>query len=197
MWVFHYFFYFLDPRAHSAVHVRKNLAFFRCRSCSSSKMAEASASVFCCFFFAHYLGLYGDVALKLLKRRRETVRSDGAKPLAGGCKPFYQRGQQRVGCKEKCQKRQSIMWFLFFSYVEGGSATCMMSGFCSLKVSHGEGGACIHLWLQHCLRAGKGVDIFSRQQATGSSMTILVCFCLNPNPQLSKYVARGRLLWVT
>lgn len=44
--------------------------------------------------------------------------------------------------------RKSVMWFFFFSDIEKGAAICVVHGFCSLKVSHGEGGACTHKWLQ-------------------------------------------------
>lgn len=40
--------------------------------------------------------LHREVALKLLEGR-EVVSSGVAEPVAGSCKPFYQRGQQHVG----------------------------------------------------------------------------------------------------
>lgn len=63
---------------------------------------------------------------------------------------FYHRDQHRFGNlfllhgsveKVSCD-------FFFFSDIEKGAAICVVHGFCSLKVSHGEGGACTHKWLQ-------------------------------------------------
>lgn len=65
--------------------------------------------------------LLGEVVVKLLRRRREMVSSGVAEPVGGGCKPFYQRGQKRVGnqfCLHEAVKKseEDRVWYsvIFF-----------------------------------------------------------------------------------
>lgn len=66
--------------------------------------------------------------------------------------PFHHRGQQQFGklfCLHEGVEKVSCDFFFFSPPdIEKGAAICVVHGFCSLKVSHGEGGACIHKWLQ-------------------------------------------------
>lgn len=161
-----------------------------------------------CLPLTLHSNLQGEAALKLLLLERKKGSCE-FQHLRATCRRLNALSPQRSaavweaflpawGC------RKSVMWFFFFFSPQTlkrellfvlymASVPWKLAMEREVLVSTN---GCKKNPKKHCLHAGKVTDVFSQRQAAGSSMTILVCFCVNPNPQLSKYVAQGRLLRV-
>ena len=113
-WVLDSFFCILDLFPYSAVHVMKNLAFRRCRSCSSSETTAAPGSISRCFVFA------GHLAWQLARGRSaealEEEKGGGESQLQEAAGPLTSKVSSVLGTSSAClrgqvksQRRQRIV----------------------------------------------------------------------------------------